>query len=73
MRFSSSKEGRKYSLTLLFGVVASVALFLRYCTFPEWTYFMIPWGAFYLTSNVGQKIGQIKMGANEITLGEGKK
>lgn len=68
MRLSLSKDGRKYTLILLFGSVASVALFLRVCSFTEWTYFILPWGAFYLASNVGQKIGQIKSGANEITM-----
>ena len=74
MRLSLSKDGRKYTLILLFGAVASAALFLRFCSFSEWTYFMVPWGAFYLASNVGQKIGEIKAGVNTITMnGEVKK
>jgi len=74
MRFSLSKDGRKYTLILLFGAVASVALFTGKASFTEWTYFILPWGAFYLASNVGQKIGQMKAGGNEIILnGEVKK
>jgi hypothetical protein len=67
MTLSLSKDGRKYTLVLLFAAVASLALFLDLCTFPEWTYFMIPWGAFYLASNVGQHIAAIKSGSGEIT------
>lgn len=74
MRLSLSKDGRKYTLILLFGAVASIALFTGKASFPEWTYFILPWGAFYLASNVGQKIGQMKAGGNEITMGaEAKK
>ena len=72
MRFSLSKDGRKYTMILLGIVVASASLFLKLCTFPEWTYFMIPWGAFYLASNVGQRIGTIKAGGNEIQMEAGK-
>jgi hypothetical protein len=68
MRLSLSKDGRKYTMILLFGAVASVALFTGKASFPEWTYFMIPWGAFYLASNVGQRIGMMKAGANELTM-----
>jgi len=74
MRLSLSKDGRKYTLILLFGAVASVALFTGKASFTEWTYFILPWGAFYLASNVGQKIGEMKAGANTITMnGEVKK
>jgi hypothetical protein len=68
MTLSLSKDGRKYTLVLIGVAVASTALFLRLCTFPEWTYFMIPWGAFFLASNVGQKIGVIKAGGNEMSM-----
>jgi hypothetical protein len=72
MRFSLSKDGRKYTLILLFGLIASAALFTGKASFTEWTYFILPWGAFYLASNVGQKIGTIKAGANEINMEAGK-
>jgi hypothetical protein len=71
MTLSLSKDGRKYTLVMLFAVVASAALFLRFCTFPEWTYFMIPWGAFYLAANVGQRIGTIKAGQSEMQMEAG--
>jgi hypothetical protein len=70
MRFSSSKDGRKYTLILIGVAAASVALFVGKATFVEWTYFMIPWGAFFLAANVTQ---HVKMGSNESNMVTGAK
>jgi len=51
----ATKDGRKFTLCLLVLVPATVAMFLRFCTFDAWSYFTLGDLAIFAGANVAQK------------------
>lgn len=53
----ATKDGRKFTLCLLAGIVATAAMFLRFCAFADWSGFMLGDLGIYAGANVVQKVG----------------
>jgi hypothetical protein len=52
MTLALDKDGRKYTICLLALVIATVAMFLRFCAFEAWSYFTLGDLAIYAGANV---------------------